>query len=118
MPAVAPSVPPAAAPSGPPRRIAVIGGGISGLAAAHRLTELHPQAQVTLFEAGGRLGGVLQTERQGGWLIERAADMFITREPEAAELCRRVGLADELIGTSTKHRRSWVVRRGKLVPIP
>ncbi len=100
------------------RRIAVIGGGISGLAAAHRLTELLPQAQVTLFEASDRVGGVLQTERRDGWLIERAADMFITRDPEAVELCRRIDLADELIGTNPQHRRSWVVRRGKLVPIP
>jgi len=118
MPSVAPSLPPAVSPSGPARRVAVIGGGISGLAAAHRLTELQPQTQVTLFEAGSRLGGALQTIQQGGWLIERSADMFITREPEAADLCRRIGLADELIGTNTQHRRSWVVRRGKLVPIP
>jgi len=118
MSSVAPSLPLAVAPSGPRRRVAVIGGGISGLAAAHRLTELQPQTQVTLFEAGSRLGGVLQTIQRDGWLIERSADMFITREPEAADLCKRIGLADELIGTSTRHRRSWVVRRGKLAPIP
>ncbi|HZN32378.1 MAG TPA: protoporphyrinogen oxidase [Pirellulaceae bacterium] len=118
MPAVAPSPPLYAAPSGLIRRVAVIGGGISGLAAAHRLTELSPQSHVTLFEAGERLGGALQSVRRDGWLIERSADMFITREPEAVDLCRRIGLADELIGTNTQHRRSWVVRRGKLVPIP
>src|SRR5262245_41165739 len=118
MPAVSPSLPPSAAPSGPPRRIAVIGGGIAGLAAARRLTELQPQSQVTLFEAGERLGGALQTVQRDGWLIERSADMFITREPEAVDLCRRVGLADELVGTNRQHRRSWVVRRGQLVPIP
>lgn len=118
MPAVSPSLPLSVPPSVRPRRIAVIGGGISGLAAAHRLTEIAPQAQLTLLEAGSRLGGALQTDRRDGWLIERSADMFITREPEAADLCKRIGLADELVGTNREHRRSWVVRRGRLVPIP
>ena len=106
------------ASSGERRRVAVIGGGISGLAAAHRILELEPGAEVVLFESSGRVGGVLQTERREGWLIERAADMFTTREPWAVDLCRRVGLADELIGTDARFRRAFVVRRGKLVPVP
>jgi oxygen-dependent protoporphyrinogen oxidase len=100
------------------RRVAVVGGGISGLAAAQRIVELDARAEVTLFEASGRLGGVLQTERRDGWLIECAADMFTTREPWAIDLCRRVGLADELIETDTRFRRAFVVRRGKLLPVP
>jgi oxygen-dependent protoporphyrinogen oxidase len=88
------------------------------LAAAHRLTELDAATRVTLFEASNHLGGVLQTAERDGWLIERAADMFITREPWAVDLCRRIGLEGELIGTNPKYRRSWVVRRGRLVPIP
>jgi len=50
-------------------------------AAAHRVLELNPATQVTLFEASGRLGGVLRTERRDGYLIEHSADMFTTREP-------------------------------------
>ena len=96
----------------------MIGGGISGLAAAHRLRELDPTAQVTLFEASDRLGGVLQTEQRDGWLIERSADMFTTREPWALDLCRRIGIADELIETDARFRKAFVVRRGKLVPVP
>jgi protoporphyrinogen/coproporphyrinogen III oxidase len=99
-------------------RIAVIGGGISGLAAAHRLYELNPAAQVTLFEASGRLGGVLHTERRDGYLIERSADMFTTREPWALDLCRRIGIESELIETTKQHRRAFVVHKGKLVPVP
>jgi oxygen-dependent protoporphyrinogen oxidase len=117
-PAVSPSPPPPLAPSGRQRRIAVIGGGISGLAAAHRLQELDPAAEVTLFEASGRLGGVLQTERRDGWLIERSADMFTTREPWALDLCRRIGIADELIETDARFRKAYVVRRGRLLPVP
>jgi oxygen-dependent protoporphyrinogen oxidase len=101
-----------------PKRVAVIGGGISGLAAAHRLRELDPAREIVLLEASDRLGGVLQTDRRDGYLIERSADMFTTREPWALDLCRRIGIADELLETNAQHRRAFVVRRGKLVPVP
>jgi oxygen-dependent protoporphyrinogen oxidase len=101
-----------------PRRIAIVGGGITGLATAHRLLELLPSAKVSLFESSDRLGGVLHTIQRDGYLIERSADMFNTREPEALELCRQVGLADELISTDPRYRRSFVVHRGRLVPVP
>jgi oxygen-dependent protoporphyrinogen oxidase len=100
------------------RRIAVIGGGITGLAAAHRLRELLPEAQVTLFEKSSRLGGILHTVERDGYLIERSADMFTTREPWALDLCKRIGLIDELINTDPRYRRAFVVHRGKLVPVP
>jgi oxygen-dependent protoporphyrinogen oxidase len=100
------------------RRIAIIGGGIAGLAAAHRAKETDPSAAVTLFEASGRVGGVLETIRRDGWLIERSADMFTTREPWALDLCRRIGIADELIETDARYRRAFVVRRGRLLPVP
>jgi oxygen-dependent protoporphyrinogen oxidase len=102
----------------PSPRIAVIGGGISGLAAAHRARELAPQAQVTIFEAGDRLGGALGTTRRDGFLIERSADMFTTREPWALDLCKKLGIADQLISTNTSHRRAYVVFRGQLVEVP
>jgi oxygen-dependent protoporphyrinogen oxidase len=101
-----------------PKRVAVIGGGFAGLAAAHRIIELAPATQVVLFEASDRLGGVVRTEDQQGFLIEHGADMFTTREPWALDLCRRVGLADELINTNTEHARAFVLRRGRLYPVP
>ena len=101
-----------------PRRVAVIGGGISGLAAAHRLTELEPTAEIALFEAGDRLGGVLQTSRRDGYLLDHSADSFITNVPWALDLCGRIGMADELIQTSETGRRALVVRGGKLYPVP
>lgn len=100
------------------RRIAVIGGGISGLAAAHRLAELDPAAEIALFETGEKLGEVLQTSRSDGYLLEHSADNFITNVPWAIELCRRVGIADELAPTRETSRRALVVRNGKLYPVP
>ena len=100
------------------RRIAVIGGGISGLAAAHRLVEIQPASQVTLFEASHRVGGILETVRRDGYLIERSADMFTTKDPWALDLCRRVGLEDQLLNTNEAFRRAFGVHHGKLVPVP
>jgi oxygen-dependent protoporphyrinogen oxidase len=117
-PAVNSSRPPPLTRTSRARRIAIIGGGISGLAAAHRLRELDPSAEVTLFESSNRVGGVLETVRRDGWLIERSADMFTTREPWALDLCRRIGIAEELIETDARYRRAFVVRRGRLIPIP
>ena len=102
----------------PPRRIAVIGGGIAGLAAAYRLIELDSTASVTLFEGSSRLGGSLHTERRDGFLGEQGADSFITNVPWGVDLCRRLGLADELIGTNSQGRQAFVVRRGRLAPVP
>lgn len=99
-------------------RVAVIGGGVTGLAAAHRLRELDPSLSVTLLEAGDRLGGALRTEHDSGYLLELGADNFITNVPWGVELCRRLGLADPLLPTRESQRRAMVVRRRRLLPVP
>jgi oxygen-dependent protoporphyrinogen oxidase len=99
-------------------RIAVVGGGISGLAAALRISELLPHAQLDLFEASARLGGVLDTVSHDGFLIERSADNFLTTPPAALDLCRQVDIADQLLETDETRRRAMVVRNGRLLPIP
>jgi oxygen-dependent protoporphyrinogen oxidase len=103
-------------------RVAVIGGGISGLAAAHRVIELAKSARtsvrVELFEASARLGGVIHTERIDDCIAELGADSFITNKPAAFELCHRLELDDRLIATDPSHRQALVLRRGKPVPIP
>ena len=109
------------APGRPPR-IAVIGGGISGLAAAHRLVELsRARAQpidLHLIEARPRLGGVIATERSDGCIIEAGPDSFLSEKPAALRLCERLGIADRLVGTREAFRRTLVVRGGRLHPIP
>ncbi len=101
-----------------PKRIAVVGGGISGLAAAIRLRELKPDVVVALFEAEGRLGGVLETVARDGYLFEGSADGFITNVPWGIEFCQKVGLADELITTDESRRKALVVCRGRLQAVP
>lgn len=100
-------------------RLVVIGGGITGLAAAHRAVERFPGAcDVVLLEAGDRVGGVIATERRGDLLLEGGPDSFITEKPAAIELCRRVGLADQLLPTNDHNRRTLLVRDGRLVALP
>ncbi len=105
-----------------PRRIAVIGGGFSGLAAANRLGELRRETdtpcEITLFEAGDRFGGVLGTRTIGGYRVETGADSFITNKPWAVDLCKRLGIADRLIPTDETYRRSLVLHRGRPVAVP
>jgi oxygen-dependent protoporphyrinogen oxidase len=101
-----------------PRRIAVIGGGIAGLASAHRLRELDPACELTLLEAGERLGGVLSTVHEDGFQIEQSADNFITTIPWGLDLCKRLGLGDQLVQTNPAHRHTFVVRRGRLCRLP
>lgn len=102
------------------KHIVVIGGGISGLVAAHRLTELNTENRfrITLLEAGPRLGGVIKTENVDGFRLEAGPDAFISEKPEALALAERLGLTDRLIKTNEQFRRSFVVRKGKLRPIP
>jgi oxygen-dependent protoporphyrinogen oxidase len=99
-------------------RVAVIGGGISGLSAAFRLRELDPCIDVKVFEGAERIGGVLQTVARDGFLIEQAADGFQSQLPWGVNLCRRLGLDDELIGTAEQRRGVLVLRNGRLERIP
>jgi oxygen-dependent protoporphyrinogen oxidase len=104
------------------KRIVIIGGGITGLAAAHRLIEYNQataaQLDVTILEATSRLGGTIRTEHREGFLLEHGPDSFISEKPEALELVKRIGLESRLIETNKSHRRSFIVRNGTLHPVP
>ena len=101
------------------KRVVIIGGGISGLAAAHRLIELGIQkSQITLIEASDRLGGTIATEHRDGFLIERGPDSFISEKPQGVALAKRLGLESRLIQTNEQFRRSFIVRNGRLRPVP
>ena len=104
------------------KHVVIIGGGISGLAAAYRIKELNRTAQnplqLTLLEARPRFGGVIETECRENFLMEGGPDSFISDKPWAYELCKRLGLESEVIGTQEAFRRSFIYEQGKLVPVP
>jgi oxygen-dependent protoporphyrinogen oxidase len=103
-------------------RLVVVGGGISGLAAAHRAVELARERalplELTLLEARDRLGGIVETERVDGFVIESGPDSFISEKPWALALCRRLGLEERLLPTDDRHRRTFVWHGGRLHPLP
>ncbi len=103
------------------KRIAIVGGGISGLAAAFALEEKRRAGvplEYALYEASPRLGGVLVTERVEGCLVEAGPDSFLTEKPWAADLCRQIGLGDQLIGSNDRQRKTYILTKGKLVAMP
>ena len=105
-----------------PFRIAIVGGGVSGLALMNRLFELKEKSsaslEITLFEASNRLGGTIETEKKDGFVLEKGPDSFISDKPWALVLCKKLGLEPEMIGTQNENRKSFVVRNGKLLEIP
>lgn len=103
------------------RRIAIIGGGISGLAAAFELEEQRKagvELEYTLYESSPRLGGVLRTEKTDGCVVEAGPDSFVTEKPWAADLCRTLGIGDQLIGSNDTDRKTYILTRGRLVEMP
>jgi oxygen-dependent protoporphyrinogen oxidase len=105
-----------------PLRVVVVGGGIAGLAAAHRLDELARETRrpldLVVLEAADRLGGTIRTERVDGCLLEAGADSFISEKPWALALAERLGLGPRLCRTDDRFRRTYVVRGGRLRPLP
>ena len=114
---------PAAIPR--PCRVVVVGAGVCGLAAAHRVLErarelhLHPaELELTLLEASDRVGGIVGTRRHDGYLVEHGPDNFITNKPWALDLARRLGLADQVQHIQQDHRRALILCKGRLRTIP
>ncbi|MCU1303828.1 MAG: protoporphyrinogen oxidase [Candidatus Sulfotelmatobacter sp.] len=101
-------------------RVAIVGGGISGLAAAFTLEESRRSGTVeyTLYESSSRLGGVLRTESIEGCLVEAGPDSFLSEKPWASDLCREIGLGDQLIGSTDADRKTYILVRGRLIPMP
>jgi len=103
------------------KRVAIVGGGISGLAAAFALEKqrkLGAALEYVLFESSARFGGVIRTESVDGCVIEAGPDSFLTEKPWAADLCRELGLGGQLIGSNDADRKTYILVKGRLVPLP
>lgn len=99
------------------RHIAVVGGGISGLAAAYALSQ-QAGVNVTLFEASNRVGGVLHTEINDGWVIEHGPESFLAMKPRGIGLAKELGLEPRFQTTNPANRGSFIMKDGNLHPMP
>ncbi len=97
-------------------RVVIIGGGVSGLSAAFYLAK--DGHHVTLLEPQVRLGGVIRTECVEGCVVEAGPDSFVSQKPWALQLIRELGLAGDVIGSNDHLRKTYILRRGRLVPMP
>ena len=102
-------------------RVAIIGGGIAGLATAYELEQAKRKGigvDYELFEAGSRLGGVISSTVVDGTVIERGPDSFLTEKPAALELCRELGIAGDLVPSDDAQRKTFILVRNRLVALP
>ena len=108
--------------TGFPRQVAIVGGGIAGLATAftlqERAAEIGLPLACTLIEAEPEWGGKIVTHKVGDLIIEAGPDSFLSQKPWALELCGKLGLADRLINTNEVHKKTFVFSRGRLRELP
>jgi oxygen-dependent protoporphyrinogen oxidase len=101
------------------KKILIVGGGISGLAAAYTTAKNADGAiSISLLEAGPDWGGKIRTDREGGFVIEGGPDTFIVTKPWAVNLCRELGIADRLQGTNPKAKKTYILKNEVLHELP
>ncbi len=104
------------------KRVVIVGGGLSGLVAAYRLSKECAARgiplRLTLLEGSERLGGNLVTEHHEGCHVDGGPDAWVAAKPEGVALCRELGLSDEFIETIPENRRVYLVHQGALTPLP
>jgi oxygen-dependent protoporphyrinogen oxidase len=101
------------------KRIAIVGGGISGLTAAYILhRDYSAMCDFTLFEAESRLGGIIETVHSDGFIIEGGPDSWVTEKPWAEQLACELGLSHELLRSNDYARRTYIAQGTSLAPLP
>jgi oxygen-dependent protoporphyrinogen oxidase len=100
----------------PVGRVVIVGGGISGISTAYYLAKAGVPS--TIVESRPRLGGVIETDRVEGCLLEAGPDSFLAAKPAALELIKELGLGDQVIGSNDHLRVTFVRKNGRLVPLP
>lgn len=105
-------------------RLVIVGGGIAGLSAAYYAAKKIPDAQITLIESSGHWGGKISTDRVAfddgadAFIIEGGPDTFLATKPWGVALCNELGLADRLHGTNPHQKNTYVLNKGRLLPLP
>jgi len=103
-------------------RLIIIGGGIAGLSSAYYALQKAPHLQITLLEASDRWGGKITTHRLpydgGQFIIEGGPDTFLATKPHGVALCKALGLGERLHGTNPQHKNTYVLKNGRLLPLP
>src|ERR1700760_3829244 len=100
-------------------RVAIVGGGLSGLATAWQLQQ--EAIDFALYEASPRLGGIVETVCRDGFVIECGPDSWVSEKPWARDLVKELGLEDQLVPSNDQWRRTYIQQgtdRPELVPIP
>ncbi len=97
--------------------IAIVGGGISGLATAYELTR-RGHTDFVLYEASSRLGGIVETIRRDGFILECGPDSWVTEKPWASKLAVELGLEAEILPSNDSHRRTYILEDDQLIPMP
>ena len=103
------------------KRVAIVGGGVAGVTAAYELSQLARRGaplQGVLFEASTRLGGIIETVHEGGFVIECGPDAWVTEKPWARELAEELGLVDEVMASNDATRKTYVLVDKKLQALP
>jgi protoporphyrinogen/coproporphyrinogen III oxidase len=104
------------------QKVVIVGGGITGMAAAYKIQEealaKNLPVSFVLIEAGQQLGGKIVTDQVDDFLVEGGPDCFLRQKPWASELCLKLGLGDELMGTNDHQRKVYVINKGKLAALP
>jgi len=103
-------------------RIVIIGGGIAGLSAAYYAKKKAPEAHVAVIESDSRWGGKITTDRvalaDGQFIIEGGPDTFLATKPWGVALCKELGLGERLYGTNPNKKNTYILRKGRLLPLP
>ena len=104
------------------RHVVIVGGGIAGLTAAYAVHDRAATAgfplRCTVIEAASEWGGKILTHKVGGFVMEAGPDSFLSQKPWAIDLCRQLGLSDQLINTNPLKEKAFVFSRGRLRPLP